>query len=111
MVYEQEIKKEILKSDFAANNGRILRTINVMQGEFISLKSVEEVTREYMNGGEFKECLTYLYKSCFVEIRTKIGKKILKDINEVFYPDMEIALTQKGIKLAKGFIEDEAVEI
>lgn len=111
MNIEKEIKKKILKSDFAVNNGRIIRTINVMQGEFVSLKSVEEVISEYMDAGNFKKCLTYLYKACFVEIRTKIGKKILKDINKLFYDEMEIALTQKGIKLAMGYIDDEAVDM
>ena len=31
MNFEEDVKKKILQSDFAKNNGRILRTVNILQ--------------------------------------------------------------------------------
>lgn len=111
MNFENDIRKKIEQSDFAKNNGRILRTINILSGKFVNVSSVCDALYEYMNIGEFDESLIYLYKSCYIELRTEYTHKIIDDFEKYSYKEMEVSLTQKGIKLARGFITDEAVEI
>lgn len=108
--FEKEMRKKILQGNFAKNNGRILRAINVLTGKFINLELIKDAVGEYMDSGEFFESIEYLYKSFYIEVKTKGGKTI----DEIYkYPTdyLEVCLNQKGIKLAKGFITDEAVEI
>jgi len=98
MNFEEDVKKKILQSDFAKNNGRILRTVNIL-------------SEDVMTVGEFDESLVYLHKGCYIEIRNKYNQNVLLDMTKETYKDIEVCLTQKGIKLARGFINDEAVEI
>lgn len=111
MSFENDIKKKLEQSDFAKNNGRIIRTINIMHGKFVNVDSVCSALEEYMNIGEFDECLIYLHKSCYVEIREKYVNTVIADYSKYSYSEIEVALTQKGIKLARGFVADEAVEV
>ena len=111
MNFEKDIKAKLEQSDFAKNNGRILRTINIMHGKFVNIDSVCDALEQYMNIGEFDESLIYLHKSCYVEIRIKSNAKIIDDFSKYSYKEIEVSLTQKGIKLARGFVADEAVEV
>lgn len=111
MSFENEVKKKLMQNDFAKNNGRIIRTVNVMGGKFVNAHSVCEALGSYMNLCEFDESFIYLHKSCYIEIRLKNGGKIIDDFGKYAYSDVEVALTQKGIKIARGFIVDEAVDI
>lgn len=111
MVFENDIRKKIEQSDFAKNNGRVLRTINILSGKFINVDSVSDALADNMSIGEFDECLLYLHKGVYVEVRDTYTHRIIDDFAKHSYKDMEAALTQKGIKLARGFITDEAVDI
>lgn len=111
MAFENDIRKKIEQSDFAKNNGRVLRTINILSGKFINVDSVCDALKDNMSIGEFDECLIYLYKGVYVEVREIYTHRIINDFAKYSYKEMEVSLTQKGIKLARGFITDEAVEI
>ena len=41
----------------------------------------------------------------------KYTHKILDDFEKHSYSELECSLTQKGINLARGFVEDEAVDM
>lgn len=111
MNFEQNIRKKLEQNDFAKNNGRIVRAINVLSGKFISLASVKDVLIEHMNEGEFEQSIVYLHKSCYIEIRKEHTHSIVDGLEKYSYSNLECSLTQKGIKLARGFVEDEAVDI
>ncbi|EJU21162.1 hypothetical protein HMPREF1143_1990 [Peptoanaerobacter stomatis] len=111
MAFENEIRKKIEQSDFAKNNGRVIRTINVLSGKFINVDSVCDALNNVMSIGEFDECLIYLYKGVYIEVREAATQRIVDDFAKYVYSELEVTLTQKGIKLARGFITDEAVEI
>jgi len=111
MNFEEDVRKKILQSDFAKNNGRILRTVNILSGKYINVDSICDALEEVMTVGEFDESLVYLHKGCYIEIRNKYNQHIILDMTKETYKDIEVCLTQKGIKLARGFIVDEAVEI
>ena len=111
MNFENEIRKKLEQENFSKNNGRIVRTINVLSGKFISLDAVCSALMEYMNEGEFEQGIIYLHKACYIEIRMKYTHKILDDFEKHSYSELECSLTQKGIKLARGFVEDEAVDM
>lgn len=111
MNFEEDVKKKILQSDFAKNNGRILRTVNILSGKYINVDSVCDALDNVMSIGEFDESLVYLHKGCYIEMRNKYNQHIITDMTKETYKDIEVCLTQKGIKLARGFITDEAVEI
>lgn len=111
MNFEEKVKQKLFQEDFKENNGKVLRTINILRGNYINLNSVKEALSEYMNAAEFEESLIYLHKSCYIEIRKQNTKAIILDINECSYKELEVCFTQKGIKLLRGFISDEAVEV
>lgn len=111
MDFEKDIKKKIIQSDFSKNNGRIIRTVNLLSGKYINLHTAFMALEEYMDMGKFKSSIDYLYRSCYIEIRVENTKKIISDMDRYTLKEMEMTLTQKGIKIAMGYIEDEAVEI
>ena len=111
MKFENDVRKRIEQSDFAKNNGRVIRTINVLSGKFVNIDSVCDALADNMSIGEFNECLIYLHRGVYIEVRAVCTHHIIDDFDKHIYSELEVALTQKGIKLARGFITDEAVEI
>ncbi len=108
-MYDQELKNKIVAGNFAKNNVRVIRNINVLQGKWVCLDLVEE-TLSGLNIGEVQESLQYLQQAEYIDVRHCVTKGEV-DISECIYKDTETRLSNKGIKLAKYFISDEAVKV
>lgn len=106
---ETEIRKRIESGSFAANNGRIVRTVNVLKGKWVSLHVVKEALTE-ISGSDFDESLIYLDRADYIEIRSIHTRRITRAEDAVL-EESEITLSHKGIKLANYYIQDEAVRV
>lgn len=108
MEYEKEMKRRLEVGDFARNNGRILRTVNILRGKWINLATVQEALERDMNVGDFENSIIYLEKSGYVEVRDTTSKTII-EVGTASYSHAEVTLTKEGMDVALYFKKDEAV--
>ncbi len=106
---DNDLKKVIDAGNFASNNGRVIRNINVLKGKWIRLEVIEETLNE-LSSDEIQEALQYLQLSEYIDIRDCTSKANV-DVSECNYKHTETRLSQKGIKLAKYIINDDAVKV
>lgn len=104
-----ELKRRIEAGEFADNNGRIIRTINVLRGKWINLTVAQSALPE-IDEGDFEQSLIYLERSEYIKIRDMVTKKCV-EVDSANYNACEVTLTKKGIDLALYYIVDPAVRV
>lgn len=109
MNFEDKVKRDIQTAEFAENNGRILRTVNVLRGKWIRLSSVRDVLDD-INLADLEQSLIYLERSEYISVRD-IETKIPVEVEHANYLESEVSLTKKGIDVALYFIKDVAVKV
>ena len=68
---KRELKKRIEASNFAENNGAMIRVINILDGDWIRLATIKTALPEFSEA-EFWDSLTYLQKKGSVSRGTSI---------------------------------------
>lgn len=106
---DKEIKQVIEAGNFAINNGKVIRNINVLMGKWVKLESVAD-TLYGLSSSEIQESLQYLQLANYIDIRDCQTRKEI-DVSEADYRNSETRLSEKGIRLAKYLITDEAVKV
>ena len=106
---EKEIKQRILSGEFANNNGKIIRTINILNGDWIELDTIRKA-QPTIDAGEFNQSMVYLERGGYIEIRDAVSKAPMS-AEAAKLRDGEAILSARGIKLAMGFVTDEAIDI
>lgn len=103
--YMQKIKAR----RFVENNGQVLRTINILRVGYEKLTDVKYALSD-ISEHDFLDSINYLFLSEYIMLR-KIKSKEPADIADVPYEELEAKLSQKGIKLLEGKINDNSVEV
>lgn len=105
-------KEQLLKQvAFRQNNGKVLRTINILRKNYNKLEVVAEALEiERISEAEFCDSINYLDLSGYIHLRDVLTKQdvVFADCE---YKDLEAKLTSKGISLLAGAHTDELVEI
>lgn len=102
--------KDIDSIKFKKTNGRILRTINVLEGEYTNLDIVFSVLSKSVRNDEFHRSTVFLQKAGYLEIRNEQTKEFVSS-EDIVNKHCEATLTADGIRLAMGLLTDEAVEM
>lgn len=100
-----DLKRRIETGNFAVNNGAVIRTVNILNGNWIKydvLKSVLDFVP--------MQNLIYLQRAGYIDVRYSASKEKIY-VEDASCDDVEIALTSDGMKLAVCVITDEAVII
>ena len=103
--YMQKIKAR----RFVENNGQVLRTINILRVGYEKLTDVKYALSD-ISEHDFLDSINYLFLSEYIMLR-KIKSKEPADIADVQYEELEAKLSQNGIKLLEGKINDNSVEV
>lgn len=104
---EKQIRRRIEAGNFAGNNGRIIRTINVLKGKWIRLGVVKEALDEI---DDIEQSLIYLERSGYMMVREILTERKI-EVEDAGEDTTEVTLTKKGIDLALYYIEDPAVKV
>lgn len=104
---EMAIKRRLEVGNFARDNGRVIRAINVLQGKWINLESIRDVLEDIEN---IERSLIYLERAGYVLARRVETEECL-EIENADDQTCEVTLSQKGIQLALYYIEDPAVKV
>lgn len=106
---KNELKRRIEAGEFADNNGRIIRTINVLKGKWIKLSVAQSALSE-IDEGDFEQSLIYLERAEYIKVRN-IATKRCVEVDSADYDACEVTLTKRGIDLALYYINDPAVKV
>ncbi len=101
--------QKVEAGNFAEHNGRILRTLNILEGDFVDLSVLNQVMTA-VPSSEFFKSVVYLDKAGYIEIRDKETKALIT-AEQAKMTDAEASLTAAGIRVAMGYEVDPAVEI
>ena len=107
---KDKLLKNIDSVKFKRINGKILRIINMLEGEYTSLEIVYNILMNSIRLDEFHRSIVYLLKAAYIEIRNENTKERVSS-EEISNKDCEATLTATGIRLAMGFAKDEAIEM
>ncbi len=104
-----EINENIKRGRFVKNNGRILRAINVLRTQYISLSDLYLGISTDVKENEYTDSINYLTEIGYIRLRNKETKaaSTLADDNLC---DLEAKLTADGIKFLAGKLHDDCVE-
>ncbi|MEE0963934.1 MAG: type VI secretion protein [Ruminococcus bromii] len=105
----QEYLQKIKARNFVRNNGRVLRTINILRVGYEKLEDVKFALGE-ITEHEFLSSVNYLFLSEYILLR-HIKTKEAADIADFQYEELEAKLSSLGIKLLEGSVTDKSVEV
>lgn len=94
---------------FIKNNGRVLRTINLLRYKYEKLEEVKYALDD-MPENEYLDSLNYLSEAGYIQMR-RVTSKQLAEIADVDYIQLEAKLTEKGIRLLAGKLQDDLIEV
>ena len=87
-------KRALRAGSFVHNNGKVLRTVNILRLKYNKLTGVQSVLEE----------------EGYIHLR-RISNKEPAALADTDYTALEAKLTGKGIRLLAGGIEDDMIEV
>lgn len=103
-----ELTRRIEAGAFAENNGRVLRTVNILQGSDIRLHSLRYALAD-LSPGALRESLFYLQDAGYLRAEDGAAHR-RADVSQADETTV-LRLTAKGMQLLKGYAGDPAVHI
>lgn len=101
--------RRLRAGNFIANNGRVMRDINLLRHKHIDLRSVRRVEQDLCEQ-EFLDCINFLSQEGYIALR-RIDTHEAVRLSDADYADMEAMVTGKGIRLLGGALQDEMVDV
>jgi len=103
--------KRLKAGNFVKNNGKVLRTINILRHKYNKLTGVQSVLEDGgVSADEFLDCVNFLAEDSYIHLR-RIGSKEDANLADDDYTALEAKLTSKGIRLLAGGIDDKMIEV
>jgi len=106
---KEEMLKKMRTGNFIENNGAVLRAINILRQNYIALKSVRNALRD-VTEQEFLDSVNFLFKAGYIELQ-HIGTETPARLSGTDYKLLEATLSEKGIRLSGGEIQDKLVDV
>lgn len=102
--------QKIRAGQFRENNGRVMKTINLLRTQFVRLKDVHTALHP-IEEGAMLDSVNYLQEAKYIHLRSTETKELmlLADVRD--YQMLEAKLTDKGIRLLEGSEKDAVVVI
>ena len=108
---KEEMMKKIRAGNFVANNGRVLRTINILRYDFNKLTNVSYALPD-LQEDEILDSINYLTEAGYIELRhIETKAPIPTGLADHDYRLLAAKLTAKGISLLAYGIADPMVRV
>ena len=104
-----ELKKKINVGNFISNNGRVLRTINILRHSYNKLNGIGYALPD-ITEDELLDSINFLFEEEYIHLRNAETKEDA-GIADSDYRELEAKLTGKGIRLLAGGIKDPMITI
>jgi hypothetical protein len=103
--------KKIRAGKAKENNGRVLRTINILRYKYNKLSAIHYALDD-LSEGEFLDSVNYLASAEYIELRhVETKTPVVTELADHDYRELEAKLTAKGIQLLGLGIKDDLVEV
>lgn len=104
-------KQKLKAGNFVRNNGKVLRTVNILRFKYNKLTGVESVLEDDgIAEDEFLDCINFLAEEGYIHLRG-ISTKDTATLADSDYTTLEAKLTGKGIRLLAGGCGDDMIEV
>lgn len=111
MIDKNKAMELIRASRCKANNGAVLRTINLMRHKYERLEDVKYALPE-LSEADYKDSINYLHQAGYIRLRSYDTHEVIKDFGDIdTYASLESKVTADGIRLLAGVVVDGMVEI
>ncbi|WP_283606514.1 type VI secretion protein [Faecalispora anaeroviscerum] len=104
-----EMLRKMRAGRFVENNGKVLRTINILRHKYEQLKDVKYALDMEMSETEYLDCINYLAEAGYIALRD-ISTKSPANIADADYTRLEAKVTALGIQLLGGAIDDKMIK-
>ncbi len=101
--------KKIAAGNFVENNGRVLRTINILRHSYNKLSGIRYALEDIAED-EILDSINFLFEEGYIHLRN-ISSKQDCGITEIDYKELEAKLTGKGIRLLAGRLNDDCIKV
>ena len=91
-------KQRLKAGNFVRNNGRVLRTINILRHKYNKLSGIQNVLEDF------------LALEGYIDLRD-VATKGPASLADNHFETLEARLTGKGIRLLAGGIDDKMIEV
>lgn len=105
---ERNIIAKMRTEKFIANNGVVLRAVNIGRTKYNKLTQLCAALESDMDKAEFTDSINYLSLADFIDLR-RCGDKQPAALADDEFENIEAKVSAKGIRLLSGKITDECV--
>lgn len=109
MAKNDDLIRKIRAGSFRVNNGRVIRTINILRNKYIALRDIRHALPD-IGEPEIIDSINFLQEEQYIRLRN-IDTKSETLLSDAEYTDLEAKVTGKGIRLLGGSIPDDMVEV
>ena len=106
----KEINDRIRQKKFFHNNGIVLKGINLLRTQFVSLPDLKYALEPTLTESEFLDCVNYLTEGGYIRTR-HIGTKQETTLADCVPNELEAKVTQKGIQVIACILKDDCIEV
>lgn len=104
-------KRKLNSGNFVKNNGRVIRTINILRYKYNKLIGVQSVLKDAgIEEDEFLDSINFLAEEGYIHLRD-ISTKANATLADSEYETLEAKVSSKGIRLLAGGINDTMIEV
>lgn len=100
-------KRLIAAGQFKENNGRVLRTINILRTKYNALKNIKYALVDVYED-EIVDAVNYLHEAGYIYLRT-VDTKTPASLSDFNFKELEAKLTAKGISFLAGETNDSCI--
>lgn len=107
----QELLHRLDGANLIKNNGRVLRTLTILQGSYQKLTGIQGVLEnDGISKGEFLESVQFLSEDGYLHLRDISTKESVMLVDSA-YSCLEAKITTKGTRLLSGKAKDDMIEV
>ena len=104
-------KRALRAGNFVRNNGKVLRTVNILRFKYNKLTGVQSVLEESgIAEDEFLDSINFLAEEGYIHLRA-VASRETASLSDAEYTALEAKLTGKGIRLLAGGCNDDMIEV
>ena len=107
---EQDIIRKMRAENFVANNGTVLRAINIGRKNYNKLRQLQRALEPDIDLADFVDCVNYLSEAKYITLR-KCSDKSSANIADDDLDEIEAKVSAEGIRLLNGKINDPCIEV
>ncbi|MBR1530031.1 MAG: type VI secretion protein [Oscillospiraceae bacterium] len=106
----KELNDRIRQKKFFRNNGTVLKGINLLRTQFVSLPDLKYALEPNLTEPEFLDSVNYLTEGGYIRTRHIRSKQEIA-LADAAPEELEAKVTQKGIQIIACILKDDCIEV